>query len=176
MAKAKPINPPEEQLNVRFHLTWQEYFTAERFLLRQRQLVAPEQVFGAALVLLALTLLLAVGFKWFEPLMAAAGVVLMLTPLLRKGGLRRRWQREPLLGEEHVIAFSKNRIHYLLGEVESDLPWSYFGHWVESPAAFLLITGEDVFNLIPKRAFASDGEVSRFRNLAASRLKPVTQP
>lgn len=176
MVEAKSITPPEEQLDVRFYLTWQEYFTAERFLLRQRQLVAPEQLFGAALVLLALTLLIAVGFKWFEPLMVSAGVVLMLTPLIRKGGLRRRWQREPLLREEHVIAFSKSRIHYLMGEVESDLPWSYFEHWIESAEGFLLITGEDVFNLIPKRAFANAGEAGRFRALAASKLKPVTQP
>jgi hypothetical protein len=167
---------PEEQVDVRFRLPWQEYYAAERFLLRQRQRFAPEQFVGVALLTVSAALYAVAGLGWFQPLMSAAGLVLVSTPFFRRQGLRRRWAREPLHREEHVISFTKSRIRYLLGGVESDLNWSYFQSWLESPDGFLLVTGEDVFNLIPKRAFAGEAAVSRFRAMAASKLRPVNQP
>jgi hypothetical protein len=152
----------EAGVDARFRLTWREYFAAERFV-------------GVALLVLGLVFFIAVGFSWFQPLIAAAGLVLVSAPLFRKLGLRRRWAREPLHHAEHFISFSKDRIYYLLGGVESDLSWGYFQSWVESRDGFLLVTGQDVFNLVPKRAFADAAEVDRFRTLAASKLRPVAQ-
>lgn len=173
MVEAISVTAAEQPISVRFHLTWQEYFAAERFLQHQRQRLPSEQLAGLALLILSGVLWAAIGARWFLALPAVAGAVFLASPLFRRAGLRRRWAREPLHREEHVISFTKSGIHYLLGGVASDLPWSYFQSWLESPAAFLLITGEDVFNLVPKRAFTGEEMIGRFRELAASKLKPV---
>jgi hypothetical protein len=41
---------------------------------------------------------------------------------------------------------------------------------LESPEGFLLIYGDDAFNLLPKRAFADDEMINQFRKLAAAKL------
>lgn len=174
MVEAKTINTSEKFINVRFHLSWQEYFNAERFLLRQKQLFAPEQLIGAMLLLACGAFWVAIGLKWFLPIIAIAGLIMLSTPFFRKMGLRRRWAREPLHHQEHIISFAKSRIHYLLGDFESDLPWTYFQSWIESPDGFLLITGENVFNLIPKRAFVNEDQIKNFRTQVATKLKPIT--
>ncbi len=117
---------------VRFVLTWRDYFDAERFLLRQQDVVS--------------------------------------VPFIRQLRLKRRWAREPLLRAEHVVNFQAEGIHYLLDDIESNLDWNYYQSWTESPLGFLLISAEDVFNFIPKRAFANEASQHEFRELVASKL------
>ena len=93
-------------------------------------------------------------------------------PLIRQLRLKRRWAREPLLRAEHVVQFQSEGIHYLLDDIESHLDWNYYRSWAESPHGFLLISAEDVFNFIPKRAFANEALQHEFRTLVASKLHP----
>jgi hypothetical protein len=57
-----------------------------------------------------------------------------------------------------------------MGHVESNLDWKYYQRMLESPDGFLLIYGDDTFNLLPKRAFANDEMINQFRTLAVSKL------
>ncbi len=58
-----------------------------------------------------------------------------------------------------------------MGHVESNLDWKYYQRMIESPDGFLLIYGDDSFNLFPKRAFAGEEMDHEFRALARKNLK-----
>jgi YcxB-like protein len=118
--------------NLRFRLTWRDYFEAERYLLRQQKILS--------------------------------------VPLIRRLRLKRRWEREPLLRAEHLVNFNAEGIHYLLDEIESNLDWNYYQSWAESPEGFLLISAEDVFNFIPKRAFLDETKQTEFRKFLKAKL------
>jgi YcxB-like protein len=120
--------------NVRFHLSWQEYYAAERFLHQK--------------------------------------VGVFSIPLFRQWRLKARWKRKPILQAEHRVSFSADGIHYLMNHVESELDWRYFLRWAETNEGFLLIREEDVFSLIPKRAFANRTAQDEFRRLLITKLRP----
>lgn len=119
---------------VQFHLSWWEYYQAERFL-HQR-------------------------------------IGLFSVPLFRQWRLKTRWARKPLLQAEHQVTFTTEGIYYLMDHIESHLNWRYFHRWSESAEGFLLIRAEDVFNFIPKRAFAKPAEIEEFRQLLITKLRP----
>jgi hypothetical protein len=119
---------------VQFHLSWREYYEAERFLHRKLGLFS--------------------------------------IPLFRQWRLKRRWARKDILRTEHQVTYSAEGIHYLLAEIESNLDWKYFQYWAENQNGFLLISAEEVFNLIPKRAFANPNQIVEFRKLLSSKLRP----
>lgn len=108
-------------------------------------------------------------FEAEQFLLRQQGVVSI--PMIRQLRLKRRWQREPLLRAEHIVSCSPEGIQYLLDDIESNLDWHYYQGWAESPLGFLLISAEDVFNFIPKRAFADETEQKEFRQLLAAQLR-----
>ena len=170
-ASASSLDAP--RIDLRFHLGWQEYFAAERLLLRHQHWLAPEQYLGLLLVVLGAMLRLIFGFHWYFPVVTGGGLLLLITPLWRRLGLKRRWQREPIQRAEHVVSFSPRGVHYVMGGVESNLIWMYFQHWLESANGFLLVSSQDVIYLIPKRAFADPAALDQFRTLLQSRLPSV---
>lgn len=120
--------------SVQFHLSWREYYEAERFLHRKIGLVS--------------------------------------VPLFRQWRLKTRWSRKAILRAEHRVAFTDEGISYLMDHIESNLDWKYFHRWTETAEGFLLIREEEVFNLIPKRAFANQSQVDEFRQLISTKLRP----
>lgn len=157
-------------IHVRFSLNWQEYNDAQRFLLR-RDGLGQEKIFGITLLLLGALLWYAGGYG-FYPLgaFAAGGALLFAPPLLRRLELKRKWAREPLHRTEHVVAFEEEGISYAQGCVASRLDWNYYQRMIESRDGFLLIYGDEIFSLIPKRAFADEPMMSEFRALASAKL------
>ncbi|HEX4948082.1 MAG TPA: YcxB family protein [Blastocatellia bacterium] len=118
---------------VKFQLSWQEYFAAERFLYQQNGTFS--------------------------------------IPMIRRLRLKQRWNRKQVLRSEHIVEASHNGIHYVLDGIESELDWHYFQRWMENDQGFFLIYAQDVFNFIPKRAFANAAQQSEFRALLTSNLR-----
>ena len=58
-----------------------------------------------------------------------------------------------------------------MGIIESNLDWKYYQRLIEKPDGFLLVYGNDSFNLLPKRAFADETLIQEFRALASKKLK-----
>lgn len=159
-------------MSIRFFLDWQEYFAAQEFFRRRRYNLAPEKIVGG-LILLASALWFLLGRM---PPAAVGGlalglIIIFAAPLVRRWNSQRRWQREPLFHAEHAVSFSEEGIHFLMGQVESQLVWQYYQRWLETGAGFLFVYGNDSFSFFPKRAFASQGMIDDFRQLAAKKLK-----
>ena len=157
-------------IRVRFSLSWKEYYAARSFLLRKHG-IGSDKIFGSALLLLAAVMWFATGDGPYS-LAALVGGLLLLggPPLMRRLELKRKWAREPFHQTEHVITFEEDGINYAQGRVISHLDWQYYESMIESRDGFLLIYGEDIFSLIPKRAFADEQTMSEFRALATAKL------
>lgn len=91
-------------------------------------------------------------------------------PIFRQWRLKTRWARKPILRAQHQVSFDSDGIFYLLDGIESNLDWKYFHRWSETKEGFLLIREEDVFSLIPKRAFENPKDVDQFRQLLSTKL------
>jgi YcxB-like protein len=157
--------------SINFFLSWKEYFSAHEYFRFARYQLAPERVAGG--------LLMAISAFWFFldhlNLLAVIGlaigmIIVFGLPLIRRWSWKRKWEREPLYREQHEVSYSEEGIRYLMGHVESNLDWKYYQRMLESPDGFLLIYGDDAFNLLPKRAFANDEMINQFRKLAAAKL------
>jgi hypothetical protein len=157
-------------IRVRFSLTWKEYYDAYRFLLRGQR-VPVDKIFGGALLLLGAALYLMERdlFYWLGA--CALGLALLCVPPLRRRlEFKRKWSREPLHQAEHIVAFEEEGISYVQGPVASRLDWNYYQRMIESREGFLLVYGDEIFSLIPKRAFADEQTMAQFRALTATKL------
>ena len=155
---------------LRFHLDWKEYFTAERYMLSYYGILSPERAAAIIFAIGALT------FYFLNMPLVICGVILFAsvfffcTPFYRGLGLRQRWRREPILRAEHFVSFNQLGVHYLLNGIESNLDWKFYQTWMETPDAFLLIYRKDVFNMIPKRALENEAQLDELRELLSSKL------
>lgn len=158
-------------MSINFYLNWGEYFAAQEFFRRVRYNVAPERVIGGVLMTLSslwfflddLNLLAVIG-------LIAGLVIIYIAPLIRRLASKRKWEREPLFQKEHIVHFDEEGVDYVMGHVKSNLDWNYYRQMVETPEGFLLIYGDDSFNLLPKRAFADEQTIDFFRALASKKL------
>jgi hypothetical protein len=158
-------------IDVRFFITWEEYYLAQQRLAPRYFGLTPEQYLGAALMLFGAFLWLAGSHISFSLGALAAGLgFLTKLSLFRRLELRRKWAREPLHRTEHLVSFDEQGINYTQSHVQSRLDWGYYQRILETGDGFLLICGEDVFSLIPKRAFANEQTISEFRKLATAKL------
>lgn len=156
---------------LQFSIDSNEYYLAERFMLRKRGSMISEQILGAAFLLASIIIFTIPAFFGLGILATLIGLILLSVPLFRKLGLKKRWQREAILRAKHYVQFSPAGIHYSLNEIESDLDWKYYQSWLETPDEFLLICSNDVFALIPKRAFPNDQIQAAFRELLSTKLR-----
>jgi YcxB-like protein len=67
-----------------------------------------------------------------------------------------------LVSEAGLVATAKG--------VRTNVEWSRFLRLKEAKNHFLLYTGADLYNIVPKRGFASEEDVDRFRQLATQRI------
>ena len=158
-------------IKLSFSVSWQEYYAAQRFLQRRHYGLATAKYHGGALIILGALIWYAHGYS-IVPLGAAiAGLGLLFgLPLLRRFELKRRWAREPIYHAEHLVSCTEQGIAYTMGRVASQIGWGYYTQLLESSEGFLLISGQDVFNLIPKRAFPNEQVMDEFRRLATAKL------
>ncbi|MBO0720727.1 MAG: YcxB family protein [Blastocatellia bacterium] len=158
-------------LSIDFYLNWDEYFEAQEFFRRYRYSVAPEKVIGWVLTTLSALWFFLDELNIFAIIGSVAGLLIVLTsPHLRRWVSKRKWNREPLYQTKHRVSFNEDGIYFLMGRIESNLDWKYYQRMLETPDGFLLVYGNDSFNLFPKRAFAGEDMISSFRSLATARL------
>jgi hypothetical protein len=157
---------------IRFFLDWKEYFAAREFLRASRTPVVPEKIGGGLLIAMGALL------YFFSDLNLAAFGALALglifsfgIPAFRRQVAKRKWGREPLYRMEQALSFGEEGIILQMGPIESNLNWQYYRGALESPDGFLLISYNDAFNFLPKRAFDSEIVINEFRALTQKKLK-----
>jgi hypothetical protein len=157
-------------IELNFFLRWDEYYTALEFFRARRSNAATDKKVGGLLILLGILLWPTTnnGLLVFAFIIGGMAVAVLSAPV-RRWLFKQRWEREPLYGEEFKITLDEQGVIFQLGAVKSNLPWSYYESFLESPDGFLLIYGE-TFNLFPKRSFANAGRLADFRALLEKKL------
>lgn len=159
-------------MSIKFFLDWQEYFAAQEFFRRHRYNLAPEKIVGGLILLASALWFLLGGMQPAAVFGLIVGLLIIFAaPFVRRRNAYHRWRREPLFHTEHNVSFSEEGIHFLMGQVESQLVWQYYQRWLENSAGFLFVYGNDSFSFFPKRAFAGEQMIDDFRALAAKKLK-----
>lgn len=157
---------------INFFLQWEEYFAAQEFFRRRQQPVAPEWSWGGLLIAAGLVLLFVEGLGVLAVSVLTIGLIAIFSaPWIRRSASKRKWRREPLYQTEHEVGFSPEGVYFRMGRIESNLDWQYYQHLLEKPDGFLLVYGNDSFNLLPKRAFTGETQIQEFRALATKKLK-----
>jgi hypothetical protein len=157
---------------VRFFLDWKEYFAAREFLRASRTPIAPEKIGGGLLILVGALIYFFSGLNLAAFGALALGLIISFgIPAIRRQASKRKWDREPLYRMEHTLSFGEEGIFLQIGPIESNLNWQYYQSALESPDGFLLISYNDAFNFLPKRAFDGEIVINEFRALTQKKLK-----
>ena len=162
-SKAQGGASPSGSAVARFALTAAEYGEGMRvIMLRQPQLwIGPA---AGAVVLLA-------GLTMVAPVVIFAG--LMVTGFSVWSfyvAPKVRYRQNKRLHLDQVHTFSGTGISVRAGQEHGQLPWGFYRRAVETRNVYVLLRNNREGNFIPKRAFASKQEESRFRDLVADHM------
>lgn len=84
--------------------------------------------------------------------------------------IKRNFENQPSFRNEISVETTEEGLQINTVTSESKIKWSVYTHWKENSNLFLVYQAPNLFNLFPKRAFASDRQVDEFREILASRL------
>ena len=113
-------------------------------------------------------------FVRFAPWVVLAAVVaqaLVVRWRVRRAGAR-RWKRRSSWQLHHRLWVDERGITVDDTRSRTETPWLSVQRFVESQAVFLIYTGRENFQIIPKCGFAADAGVDGFRALLRKRVQP----
>ena len=157
-------------IDLNFYLQSDEYYAAMEFFRQRRTGMSPDKAVGGILILLGAASWIVLGNLALSIALFITGVaVALLSHPLRARAFRTRWEREPLFQAEQTISFDEQGVYFKMGQIESNLPWTYYENWLESADGFLLVYG-DTFNYFPKRTFTEVSAIEAFRQLIKTKI------
>lgn len=106
-----------------------------------------------------------VGWVWI-----GAAVVFAIITLLRNLLWRRGYRRMVKYSAPITASFSRNGVQTNSAEGSSDLTWSTFTKYAETPDYFFLLLPRRGLSIIPKRACADDWQLETLRDLITAAL------
>lgn len=129
---------------------------------------------GVGVVLAGLLLSWVAGDPYFGGAMLFAVLIVLARWLYGRWAMRSLFRRNPKFRDEYRLTFSDEGIIFRSKSVESRLGWEFYTGLWETPDFYYLIYGEDMFSLIPKRAFRTPLREAAFRELLRRKLEPKT--
>jgi len=148
-----------------------EHLAAERLYYKSTRLSKLDKVVACLLVAVGAYFTWAVGPRWWAliwyPLAVAEWFNLFS---LRPLQMMYWFKRNPKLRETYRLTFSSSGLHFRTASIDSRITWSHYTRMLEDSRLFLLLYGSRMYSVIPKRVFASQADLSRFRVLVANNL------
>jgi hypothetical protein len=161
-------------VDLSFQYTEDEFVSAVRaYMMRSPGLIIPF-VCGLLLLFLA-ALLLAFEIDSFFLYICTFGGVLLLSVegFLFFSGPRWRFRSEPKIRNQFFLQFSEDGLLFKSSQIESKVQWQLYTRFIESRQSYLLIYGENMYSIIPKRAFSDAGQEAAFRSLLSRKIAPA---
>jgi hypothetical protein len=154
---------PSGSAIARFALSPAEYAEGMRVIMRRQPQLWIGPVAGA--------IVLVAGVAIVAPVVIFAGLMVngfslwsfYMAPKVR-------YRQNARLHLDQVHTFSGTGISVRAGKEYGQLPWGFYRRAVETKNVYVLMRTNKEGNFIPKRAFASDQEQSRFRDLVADHM------
>jgi hypothetical protein len=83
---------------------------------------------------------------------------------------RRSYKQRKDLQRECTFDPSESGLGFRAENVQAVKPWSDYLKWKEGRSLFLIYMSDNLYQVIPKRFFASEGEVGAFRELVKAKV------
>ncbi len=147
----------DEIISLRFKYTEEEYVSASRlYQMRAQKLLLR---IGAVSVIVAVfilsVLIMNLGFEASLALILAAFVPFLSLFLSLSILPRRRFRADPRFKDEYLLQFSDDGIHFKTAQIDALIQWSLYSKVIENDRFYLLVQGQNMISVIPKRAFTS---------------------
>lgn len=158
-----PGASPVGSVVVRFSLTGAEYAAGMRVIMRRQPSLWIGPGLGA--VTLVAGVILGAPLVLFSGLMLSGFAVwsFYAAPAMT-------WRRTPRLQLEQVHTFSGTGISVRAGTERGQLPWGFYRQATETSRVYVFLRTSRQGNFVPKAAFASPEDETRFRALVAAHL------
>lgn len=137
----------------------------------QRQATRSNIIIG--LLGLVVGVLLFTALRWLALVFLVSGFVLLTLVVLRAVLWRRAFREAGKYKKEIFVVFKDDSVHVESAEGRSDLNWSFFSGYLETPEDVLLYITKRNFSVIPKGAFSDEQAVQGFMNLVKSHLDSI---
>ena len=86
---------------------------------------------------------------------------------------RAQFRRNPKFSDPYHLTFSEEGVVFRSNGIESRAEWGYYSGVRETPDCYFLVYGQDMFSLVPKRAFSGRRQEAAFRELLRRKLAPA---
>jgi len=162
----------QEVVNLQFKYTEEEYVAATRLYMRRSKKFLFRLALCSVYIVASIFLL-----SWLE--VASELLIFFVTasfipPILFVLGFfvlpRQRFRRDPKFRDEYFLQFSDEGIQFKTAQIDAALQWSLYNQVWEDERFYILVYGEHMISVIPKRAFASAAQEAAFRQLLGRHL------
>jgi len=83
---------------------------------------------------------------------------------------RQAFRREPKFRDEYLLQFSDDGIHFKTAQIDALIQWSLYSKVIENERFYLMVYGQNMISVIPKRAFSNSHEEAAFAKLLRRQL------
>lgn len=154
-------------------------YTKEEFVKAVRQfLVATRRVSRSSRVLVPLCFGLSIAYLFLASFSALSIVFLVVATLALITGILvygyvpvRNYNSADKYKESYELDFSKDGIVFKTQSIDSTLQWSTYRECWENKKFFYLMQNQELYTILPKRAFTEDGSLDAFREIARAALE-----
>ncbi|MDT5063385.1 MAG: hypothetical protein QOH63_3844 [Acidobacteriota bacterium] len=161
-----------ETISLRFRYTEEEYIAAIRFYLTGSKSFLIRLILSFICVAAGIFLVSFLNLdSAFSFLLTFIGVVLLLIwSLLFFVVPRQRFRRDPKFRDEYFLQFSDDGIQFKTAQIDALVQWSLYSRVIENERFYILVYGENMISVIPRRAFASAQQEAAFDELLKRKL------
>ncbi|MEP7076623.1 MAG: YcxB family protein [Acidobacteriota bacterium] len=164
---------PESPIKVVFTYRREEYMRAIRRHHRRRMHLIQDGIVGVVALASGLYLL-SLGdsiFGWIALITSLMLAAMVAYALLLLPALIYRW--DPKLKNEYRLSFSDDEIVFQTDDIDSVLKWTLYHSWMGDDDFYILYHGKRDLTVLPRRAFTSPEDDTRFAKLLTQKLPPA---
>jgi YcxB-like protein len=144
--------------------------------------IRPRQSFAIMGLLLVASALSVLGLAFFSGLATKSSwtfwvlvVALLYIVLFLCFGIpfnaRRMYKQRKDLQRECTFSVSEEGLHFSTEGMAGTKPWTDYLRWKEGKDVILIYMSDDLYQMMPKRFFASDADMQAFREYLSQRVK-----
>jgi hypothetical protein len=157
---------------VRFQPEMRDHLRASTAIYREGRLRTCDRVAGTVAFVAMLTLLVVGGWPWWLSVVIGLVGIAEWSDVFHGHtvGAWLSFKRNKTFRDEYMITFIPEGLHFKTVSIDSNVTWSFYDSVVEDSKLFLLRSGKSSSSVIPKRAFAGNDEIDRFRTMVQAAI------
>lgn len=158
--------PAAQTIRIRYQHRIEDHLQAARLYYRTTRFLLGDRLVAVILLGAGVAGIAQTGVHWWCVLMLALAPlewVNLLSPFPLR--VRIAFRRNPQFREPYQLTFDEEGIRFETLTIDSRIDWSHFSQVLEDGQLFLLVYGQWLYSVIPKRTFAGAEEIDAFRIL-----------